>query len=37
MPYALRDDDQNEDILATYELREESQNDETLAASGRCA
>jgi len=37
MPYALRDDDQKEKILAAYKLREKAQNDENLAAYFICA
>ena len=37
MPYELRDDDQNDEILAACALGEYSQNNENLAAYAICS
>jgi len=37
MPYALRDDDQNYEILAAYALSEDIQNHENLSGYAICA
>jgi len=36
MPYALKDEDQKDEILAAYERMEESQNNNNLGAYGIC-